>query len=36
MDKVLTRKLFKDAYLKSLGMDVSNYNKGGLASLKIY
>jgi hypothetical protein len=35
MDKVLTRKLFKDAYLKSLGMDVSNYNKGGLASLKI-
>ena len=31
MDKVLTRKLFKDAYLKSLGMEVSNFNKGGLA-----
>jgi len=36
MDKVLTRKLFKDTYLKSLNMDVSNFNKGGLASLRIH
>ena len=35
MDKVLTRKLFKDTYLKSLGKNISNFNKGGLASLKI-
>jgi hypothetical protein len=34
MDKVLTRKLFKDVYLKTLGKQVSNFNKGGLASLK--
>jgi len=36
MDKVLTRKLFRDTYLKSLNMDVSNFNKGGLASLRIH
>jgi hypothetical protein len=36
MDKVLTRKLFKDVYLKSLDKQVSNFNKGGLASLKIH
>jgi hypothetical protein len=35
MDKVLTRKLFKDVYLKSLGKNISNFNKGGLASLNI-
>jgi len=35
MDKVLTRKLFKDTYLKTLGKQISNFNKGGLASLKI-
>ena len=36
MDKVLTRKLFKDVYLKSLGKNISNFNKGGLASLRIH
>ena len=36
MDKILTRKLFKDVYLKSLGKEVSNFNKGGLASLRIH
>jgi hypothetical protein len=36
MDKVLTRKLFKDTYLKLLGKEVSNFNKGGLASLRIH
>ena len=35
MDKVLIRALFKDTYLKSLGKDISNFNKGGLASLNI-
>jgi len=35
MDKVLTRKLFRDTYLKTLGKQISNFNKGGLASLKI-
>jgi hypothetical protein len=36
MDKVLTRKLFKDVYLKTLTKQVSNFNKGGLASLRIH
>ena len=36
MDKVLTRKLFKDTYLKTLGKQISNFNRGGLASLKIH
>jgi len=36
MDKVLTRKLFRDQYLKSLSKQVSNFNKGGLASLRIH
>ena len=36
MDKVLTRVLFRDNYLKSLNRSVSNFNKGGLASLKIH
>lgn len=36
MDKVLTRKLFRDKYLKSLGKQVSNFNKGGIASLTIH
>ena len=35
MDKVLTRKLFRDTYLKTLGKQIYNFNKGGLASLKI-
>jgi hypothetical protein len=34
MDKILTRKLFRDVYLKTLDKQVSNFNKGGLASLK--
>ena len=36
MDKVLTRSLFKDTYLKSLNKNISNFNKGGLASLRIH
>jgi len=36
MDKVLTRKLFRDTYLKSLDKNISNFNKGGLASLRIH
>jgi len=34
MDKVLTRKLFKDAYLKSINKDVKHFKEGGLASLR--
>jgi hypothetical protein len=36
MDKVLTRKLFRDTYLKSLDKNIFNFNKGGLASLRIH
>jgi hypothetical protein len=34
MDNVLTRKLFKDNYLKSINKNISNFKEGGLASLK--
>ena len=34
MDKVLTRKLFKDRYLQTVSKRVSNFKEGGLASLK--
>jgi len=34
MDKVLTRKLFKDVYLKTINKQVSYFKDGGLASLK--
>jgi len=34
MDKVLTRKLFKDRYLQTVNKKVSNFKEGGLASLK--
>lgn len=34
MDKVLTRKLFKDRYLQTISKKVSNFKEGGLASLK--
>jgi hypothetical protein len=34
MDKVLTRKLFKDVYLKSINKDVEHFKEGGLASLR--
>ena len=33
MDKVLTRKMFKDRYFKSLKPKIKNFNKGGLGSL---
>jgi len=34
MDKVLTRKLFKDRYLQTISKKVSNFKEGGLASLR--
>jgi hypothetical protein len=34
MDKVLTRKLFKNVYLQSVSKKVSHFRDGGLASLK--
>ena len=34
MDNVLTRKLFKDKYLKTVNKKISNFKEGGLASLK--
>jgi hypothetical protein len=34
MDKVLTRKLFKDRYLQTVSKRISNFKEGGLASLK--
>ncbi len=34
MDKVLTRKLFKDRYLQTVSKKVSNFKEGGLASLR--
>ena len=34
MDKVLTRKLFKDKYLQTVSKRISNFKKGGLASLR--
>jgi len=34
MDKVLTRPIFKNKYLKSITKKVSTFNEGGLASLK--
>jgi len=34
MDKVLTRKLFKDRYLQTVSKRVANFKEGGLASLK--
>ena len=34
MDKVLTRKLFKDVYLKTINKQVAHFKDGGLASLK--
>ena len=34
MDKILTRKLFKDRYLQTISKKVSNFKEGGLASLK--
>ena len=33
MDKVLTRKLFKDRYFKSLKPTIKHFQKGGLGSL---
>ena len=33
MDKVLTRKMFKDRYFKSLKPVVKHFNTGGLGSL---
>jgi hypothetical protein len=34
MDKVLTRKLFKDKYLQTVSKRISNFKEGGLASLR--
>lgn len=34
MDKVLTRKLFRDKYLQTISKKVSYFNEGGLASLR--
>ena len=34
MDKVLSRKLFKDRYLQTVSKRVSNFKEGGLASLR--
>ena len=34
MDNILTRKLFKDKYLKSFNKKIYNFKEGGLASLK--
>ena len=34
MDKVLTRKLFKDKYLQTVSKKISNFKEGGLASLR--
>jgi hypothetical protein len=34
MDKILTRKLFKDRYLQTVSKRVSHFKDGGLASLK--
>jgi len=34
MDKVLTRKLFKDRYLQTVSKNIVRFKKGGLASLK--
>ena len=34
MDKVLTRKLFKDRYLQTISKRISNFKEGGLASLR--
>ena len=34
MDKVLTRKLFKDVYLQSVNKNIVRFKEGGLASLK--
>jgi len=34
MDKVLTRKLFRDVYLNSINKSITKFNEGGLASLK--
>ena len=34
MDKVLTRKLFKDKYLQAVSKQISHFKNGGLASLK--
>jgi len=35
MDKVLTRTLFRDKYLKSINKNIHNFSNGGLASLRI-
>jgi hypothetical protein len=35
MDKVLTRKLFKDVYLNTINKQVNHFKNGGLASLKV-
>jgi len=34
MDKVLTRKLFKDKYLQSVSKNIARFKEGGLASLR--
>jgi len=34
MDKVLTRKLFKDRYLQNVSKNIARFKEGGLASLK--
>jgi len=34
MDKVLTRKLFRDKYLQTVNKEVSRFKEGGLASLR--
>ena len=34
MDKILTRKLFKDIYLKAVSKRISHFKNGGLAGLK--
>ena len=35
MDNILTRKLFKNNYLKSINKSISNFKEGGLASLRV-
>ena len=34
MDKVLTRTLFKNVYLKSVSKNILRFKEGGLASLR--
>jgi hypothetical protein len=34
MDKVLTRKLFKNVYLQSVSKNILRFKEGGLASLR--